>query len=66
MLTCQKNNHNESVEGSHVVIQDVNRILEDLSSTPILKNTDNRIGGKNQQQYFQFPHIEEEGDLICG
>ena len=56
-----KNNHNAYVEGSHVVIQDVNKILEDLSSTPILKNTDNRIDWKNQQQYFQFPPIEEEG-----
>ena len=43
-----KYNHNLSVsaEGSHVVTQDVNKILEDLSSTPILKNTDNRMNGK--------------------
>ena len=47
-VDLSKNNHNASVEGSHVVIQDVNKIPEDLSSTPILKNTDNRIDGKNQ------------------
>ena len=61
-VDMSKNDHNASVEGSHVVILEVKRILEDLSSTPILRNTDNQKDGKNQQQYFQFPPIEEEGD----